>query len=212
MTKATTPLDALLLRENLSSVNDTELDMRAVLSKLRESLQGIHKRVHGKKKQRRLYQLAQKKGTVCNFSEGDYVLWSRVKSCIHGRNLMVRWIGPYQIVTARPYSFMIKHLITGMDHEVHALRLKFYMDSSLEVTSEITEHVTAQGIVLAVCDIVGRRLNTTTNEWELLVAWVGLQDIENSWEPFAVILQDIPARVKLYVDEHTADDLSALCA
>lgn len=123
-----------------------------------------------------------------NFSEGDYVLWSRVDSRIRGRELMVRWIRPYRVVTARLYSFMIKHLITGMEHEVHASRLKFYMDSSLEVTSGITEHVAAQGIVHAVRDIVGHRLSTITIEWELLVAWVGLQDIENSWELFAVIL------------------------
>ncbi|POM61079.1 Chromodomain containing hypothetical protein [Phytophthora palmivora] len=41
--------------------------------------------------------MATKKGAPCNFSEGDFVLWSRVDARLPGNKLMVRWVGPFRI-------------------------------------------------------------------------------------------------------------------
>ncbi|KAE9042603.1 hypothetical protein PR002_g3825 [Phytophthora rubi] len=87
------------------------------------------------------------------------------------------------------------HLLTGDEFEVHGSRLKHYCDSDLGATAEIREHVASQGIVLGVRAIVDHRFEPTAQEWQLLVAWRGLEDMENAWEPFASICGDVPALV-----------------
>ncbi|GMF50219.1 unnamed protein product [Phytophthora fragariaefolia] len=55
-----------------------------------------------------------------------------------------------RVVRADAHSFRVQHLITGTELDVHASRLKFYADPSLNVTEEPLEHISSQGIVLAV--------------------------------------------------------------
>lgn len=105
---------------------------------------------------------AHKHGTICNFHLGDFVLWSRVDNRLADNKLMVRWVGPFRVTEVLPYSYMIEHLLRGETYEVHASRLKFYADSSIDVTHEIIEHVALQGITLAVNEILGHRYNSTT--------------------------------------------------
>ncbi|EGZ08969.1 hypothetical protein PHYSODRAFT_414166, partial [Phytophthora sojae] len=49
------------------------------------------------REQRCMAAMARSKGTVCNFSEGDYVLWSRVDQRLQGGKLLVRWVEPFQV-------------------------------------------------------------------------------------------------------------------
>ncbi|GMF47767.1 unnamed protein product [Phytophthora fragariaefolia] len=93
--------------------------------------------------------------------------------------LLAQWVGPFVVIEARPHSFMIRHLLTGATYEVHGSRLRFYADSSLDVTEEIREFVSNQGMLLGVDGFADFRYK----RWELLVNWTGLQDIEASWEP-----------------------------
>jgi hypothetical protein len=67
--------------------------------------------------------------------------------------------------------------------------------------------VSLQGIVLEVRAIVGHRINRTSAEWELCVAWKGLQEIEDSWEPFPAMFRDVPALVTQYVERHDVTEL-----
>ncbi|GMF37486.1 unnamed protein product [Phytophthora lilii] len=99
-------------------------------------------------------------------------------------------------------------LITGLPtsssldvYDVSGSRLKFYHDRDLGVMVEIREHVSLQLIILEVRNIAGHRMNTTSGELELFVAWRGLQDIENSWRPASSIQHDVPALVVKYVME-----------
>ncbi|KAE9089786.1 hypothetical protein PF007_g19481 [Phytophthora fragariae] len=73
------------------------------------------------------------------FSEGDYVLWSRVDKRLQGNKLLVRWVGPFQVTKALPHSFLIRHLLTGVEYDVHGSRLKFYHDADLDETAAIRE-------------------------------------------------------------------------
>ncbi|KAG3097856.1 hypothetical protein PI124_g16270 [Phytophthora idaei] len=139
--------------------------------------------------------MARSKGTMCNFSVGDYVLWSRVNQRSQGGKLLVHWVGPFQVAKALPHSFIIRHQLTGAEYDVHGSRLEFYHDESLDVTAEICEHVSLQCIVLEGGEVVDHRVNAASGELELLVAWSGLQDIEISWEPARSIQHDIPALV-----------------
>ncbi|GMF50340.1 unnamed protein product [Phytophthora fragariaefolia] len=158
-----------------------EETFRQALEELRTSLHALHRVARDRRERSRTAAMARSKGTVCNFSEGDYVLWSRVDQRLQGGKLLVRWVGSFLVAKGLPHSFLIRHLLTGAEYDVHGSRLKFYYDGDLNVTAEIHEHISLQGIVLEVREIVDHRVSTATGSLELLVAWRGLQDIENSW-------------------------------
>ncbi|OWZ08216.1 hypothetical protein PHMEG_00019275 [Phytophthora megakarya] len=204
------------------------------LDNLRQHLASMHKEVADRKEKRRAYELAKGKGQTCNFEVGDFVLWSRVDKRMRGGKLLVRWVGPFKITQALSHSFIVAHLLTSEEFEVHGSRLKRYCDSDLGVSAEIREHVASQGIVLgirAIVDyrfepsanewqllvavlgiraIVDYRFEPSANEWQLLVAWRGLEDTENSWEPFSSIYADVPTLVTTYIQSVDAPELHAM--
>ncbi|KAG3109168.1 hypothetical protein PI125_g11190 [Phytophthora idaei] len=145
-------------------------ELREAVDALRRSLHGLHRVVRDRRERQRAAAMARSKGIVCNFSEGDYVLWSRVDKRLQGNKSFVRWVGPFQVTKALPHSFLIRHLLTGAEYDVHGSRLKFFHDGELDVTAEIREHVYLQGIILEVRDVVSHRFNATSGELELLVA------------------------------------------
>ncbi|KAE8884486.1 hypothetical protein PF003_g31408 [Phytophthora fragariae] len=182
------------------------------LDELRRSLQEMHKEVADIRERRRLQQMAAKKGAPCNFSEGDFVFWSRVDARLPGNKLMVRWVGPFKVIDALSHSFIIEHLITKACHDVHGSRLKFYADSSLDITEEMMQHVSNQGLLLNVERFCGARYNDELSRWELEVSWQGLEDAENSYEGLEELFNDVPAKVAEYVAESSPDGLRAAVA
>ncbi|ETV65102.1 hypothetical protein H257_18092 [Aphanomyces astaci] len=104
------------------------LDIPKNLDKLRASLQVMHKE-------------------RCNVSEGDFVLWSRVDERYHPK-LLVTWTGLYRIKEVGEFSVVLEHLVTLELREAHTSRVKLYIEYSFEVTEEILEHVSEQGIML----------------------------------------------------------------
>ncbi|OWZ10624.1 hypothetical protein PHMEG_00016493 [Phytophthora megakarya] len=81
-----------------------------------------------------------------------------------GSKLLVTWQGPYKVVRADSLSLLVRHLVTGDELDAHPSRLKFYTDSSLDVTEN-------------------HRWNTSIKDYEVLVSWKGLESVEGSWEP-----------------------------
>ncbi|KAJ8525699.1 hypothetical protein ON010_g15415 [Phytophthora cinnamomi] len=193
--------DADFVREINLEVVDEQLDA------LRRSLHGMYKDVVNEKERRRLQDMAAHKGSVVNFDVGDYVLWSRIDQRLPDNKLLGQWVGPFKIIEAKPHSFMIQHLISGREYDVHASRLKFYADSELNQTEELLELVSRQGMVFGVEDIRDHRFNAALDRWELFVSWMGLQTIEDSWEPLAVLAQDVPTKVREYINASDDDDL-----
>ncbi|OWZ09302.1 hypothetical protein PHMEG_00018017 [Phytophthora megakarya] len=147
-------------------------------------------------------------GVACNFDTGDYVLWSRVDKRISTHKLLARWVGPFKVVQLLPNSFMIKHLITGTEYEVHGTRLKFYSGSSLNITEEITELIANQGMLLGVRQLVDHRFNNVLHRWEFMASWAGLTSIEDSWESAADMQKDVPAKVSEYMERVQDEELS----
>lgn len=152
------------------------------LNNLRASLHEVRAEIADKKKQRQLMQSAARHGQTVTFTTGDFMLWSRADSRMQGQKLMVRWVGPFRVVDALSTSFMIEHLLTKERYDVHAIRLKHYADSMLDVIEELKHHVALQGINLGVRAVRGGRYNKRAKEWELLVSWSGLEDSEDSWD------------------------------
>ncbi|ETO85957.1 hypothetical protein F444_00449, partial [Phytophthora nicotianae P1976] len=75
--------------------------------------------------------------------------------------------------------------------DVHASRLKFYADQSLNVTEEILEHVASQGIILAINELKKHRWNGSIKDYEVLVNWKGLESVEDSWEPLTSLAEEV---------------------
>ncbi|GMF57135.1 unnamed protein product [Phytophthora fragariaefolia] len=118
-----------------------------------------------------------------NFSVGDYVLHSRVDEKLHANKLRIMWVGPYRVVGSVEYYFTVEHLVNGSTMDVHPSRLNFYADDSLNVTEELLDHIASQGTLLAVEAIVNHKLNSDIEAYEVKVKWLGLETIEDSWEP-----------------------------
>ncbi|KAG3090539.1 hypothetical protein PI125_g17673 [Phytophthora idaei] len=175
----------------------------------RSSLYTIHQEVIDVKERQRLRDMAAHKGISINFNVGDFVLWSRIDQRPPHHKLLGQWVGPFKVVTALPHTFEIEHLVTGRKYEVHPSRLNFYADAELHTNAELLELVSSQGMVLGVDRVVDHRFNQDFNRWELLVSWLGLQAIENSWEPLAILLQDVPAKVREYAAVSGDDELRA---
>ncbi|KAG3084427.1 hypothetical protein PI125_g19519 [Phytophthora idaei] len=101
-------------------------DTTEYLANLREALQVMHQTVVDRKWRKRLQVRAGSKGPPCNFDVGDYVLGSRVDKRVNTHKLLARWVDPFKVAELRPNSCIIKHLLTGVEYEVHGSRLKFY--------------------------------------------------------------------------------------
>ncbi|KAJ0391023.1 hypothetical protein P43SY_011405 [Pythium insidiosum] len=151
--------------------------------------------------------MAAKRASLCNFDVGDYVLWSRVDERLPSRKLLATWLGPFRVVETRSHSFIIEHLLSGDKYEVHGSRLKYYHDGSINITEEINEFVSEQGIELGVEALREHRYNADLSRWELRVKWIGLQEHEASWESLNDLNKSIPARVREYADNTTDPEL-----
>jgi hypothetical protein len=148
------------------------------LTNLHDELAQMHKE---REQQRLRNQHQQKYSVISNFYVGDYVLYSRVDHA-DGNKLWVTWLGHYRVTRADTHSYRIRHLLTEKEKDVHASRLKFYADEHLEVSEELLDHISTQGITLKINNLLKHRWNDQNNDFEFLTSWQGLEDIENSWE------------------------------
>ncbi|KAG3118052.1 hypothetical protein PI124_g4535 [Phytophthora idaei] len=118
-------------------------------------------------KQRLLNKKPERGENFVNFAVGDYVLRSRFDKR-QGNKLQATWVGPYRVVRPDTHSFTVERLVTGELTDGHASRLKMYAGDSLEVTEELLEYVSSQGIVLAVNELKDHRWNTSIEDYEPL--------------------------------------------
>jgi hypothetical protein len=166
---------------------------------LRNELAQMHKNVVVQSKKN--HERNQRKyNVIANFDIGDFVLWSRVDSTTRFEKLQFIWRGPFQVVdTISDQVFRIEHLTSKKQSIVHASRLKFYHDRSLNVTAELEEHVETQGFLYDIKSIDDFRWNPTVKRWEFNVLWSGFEESEATWEPFLTLLKDIPEQLQIFL-------------
>eukprot|EP00644_Phytophthora_capsici_P008989 jgi/Phyca11/102196/e_gw1.6.403.1 len=140
-----------------------------------EFLAAMHREVVDRREQRRSQNMQRSKGTPCNVSVGDFVLWSRIDKRLSTNKLLARWIGPFEVIEDHPHSFVIRHLITKQQFDVHGSRLKYYSDSNLDVNEELLAHIGNEGMILGVAAL--KRHRKEHGVWQVLVSWVGLHEI-----------------------------------
>jgi hypothetical protein len=189
------PLD-FIVGVNGANLSDEPVPIETInqhLEELKTSMAAMHKKIVDKRETRALLNQKHQRGEhIMNFDVGDFVLRSRVDT-VKASKLLVTWVGPYQVISAESHNaFCIQDLITKTLVTVHASRLKFYHDSSLNVTQEIIDHVASQGTMLLVEGFERFEWSDEAQDYKVLVKWQGLEMIENSWELCQSLAEDVP--------------------
>jgi hypothetical protein len=79
-----------------------------------------------------------------NFEVGDFVLIAK-REFRGGEKLGLRWQGPHRLAETRSdYVYEVEDLKTKVVTFIHSTRLRFYHDSSLDVTADILAHLAHQ--------------------------------------------------------------------
>jgi len=129
------------------------------------------------------------RGTLPNFSEGDFVLVAR-EHFNAGEKLCLRWRGPRRIIGAvSDYVYQVEDLRNGSLEEAHASRLRFYSDSALN-TEAIMSHVLTSETGMPVQRLL--RLENGPDGLMVAVRWRGLPTSADTLEPIARIHEDVP--------------------
>ena len=148
-----------------------------------------------------------------NFTVGDYVLVGCPQP--HKQNkLAVTWTGPARVLKLiTPLVAQVQDLTTGRTKEIHASRLKFYDNTKLNVTEELTTYLKYQQATLYLVDEIKQLAKTRRTGFKLLVSWVGFPD-EDTWEPLMDLYRDVPDRVLGFLNSslHTNPDAAAALA
>lgn len=95
--------------------------------------------------------------------------------------LRQRWSarGPWRLVTAaRQHLYEVQSVISGETQEIHVVRLRFYADSSLDITADVKDvfHRTFHQGEFELKEITEPRADGKS--CELLVSWVGFKTNE----------------------------------
>jgi transposase InsO family protein len=157
--------------------------------------------------QREKGRAAASRGALANFLEGDFVLVAR-DDFSAGEKLALRWRGPRRIVKAiNDYVYQVEDLRNGVLEEVHATRLKFYRDASLDSVA-ILPHVLSSETGMPVARLM--RLYEDEDGLKVVVRWKGLSHSEDTSEPLRHVYEDVPDMlIRLLQRKNTPQDLAA---
>ena len=154
-----------------------------------------------------------KKGVLPDFAVEDYVLVARVRQPGITPKLINTWTGPWRVVSkTEGHVYRVKDIATGSLREVYIAQMQPYADASLNVTAELKEvfnNLKSQGeFDMEMIDAVD--LAADNEEYVIKVKWVGLDEVETTWEPLSTIHTDAPKYVqlrKLRLTKEVRDDL-----
>jgi hypothetical protein len=138
-----------------------------------------------------------------NFQVGDYVLVAEHRKSGVSK-LQVTWKGPRRVASVESdYVFVIENLLLKELKAAHASRLRFYKGKELFVTAELAQAAEHNDHHLyAVSKILDARYNEQEMFHKLLVAWRGFPVGEAIWEPYLVMVVDVPDMVAKFMESH----------
>ena len=189
------------------SVTDLQRERCINVRALQDRMDELHPLVQGALQSHRdNSRRAASKGRLPNFTEGDFVLVAQ-DSYKAGEKLALRGRGPRRVIKARSeFVCQVEDLRNGALEDIHATRLKFYRDSSLN-TEAIMTHVLSSESGMAVSRLM--RLAESDDALHVVVRWKGLPHSEDSMEPLGRIYEDVPQMVlRLINRKSTARDLA----
>ncbi|OWZ24728.1 hypothetical protein PHMEG_000162 [Phytophthora megakarya] len=142
---------------------------------------------------------------ISKFSIGDFGLVAQVTT--HSNKLAVHWRGPHRIInTLNDYIFEVQNISPSFEESTHhASRLRFYAESGRDVTEDLIEQAMHGDGGHIVSKLLRCRIGADSHVWEIEVEWVGLNPLEASWEPAAIMYEDVPGLIKKFVRQQSAD-------
>jgi transposase InsO family protein len=192
----TRSLDVVFRRINhdFASARVSPEDIRKHVLSLRVFLEEMHADVQVNKDAKKRKNLSSQRRTQeANFDVGDYVLLSR-GLCTPAGKLAPTWTGPYRITEViSDWVYKVQHLLTNEIFEAHARRLRFYADSSLNVTEDIRDYVQDSTMTFEIKEICDFRKGEEGDE--LFIHWLGFEKDERTWESFDQIQEAAPKMV-----------------
>lgn len=201
-----TPMLTIKNEASIPAVKTLDLiraDQLLNIDRIQTSLDNMHKSVQESSERARQAAISahnMKTGVKpVNFDTGDYVLKGLLKKD-RGPKPSLQWVGPFQVLECQDNNiFHVQHLLTGKIEHVHGRRLKFFQNSSFNITEEITEHLEYQaGELLAVdqfCD-----LRNNAGKVEVLVQWKGFDETDQDWVDIDSLRQDVPEMLQEFLD------------
>jgi hypothetical protein len=128
-----------------------------------------------------------------NFQVCDFVLATEHRKS-GASKLRMKWKGPRRIVSVQSdYVFFVENLLSKELRAAYATRLRFYEDKELNVTAELAQAAELRNHQLYVLTkILGANHNEQEMFHELLVAWHCFPVGEATWEPYSVVIEDVP--------------------
>ena len=189
-----TPIASIFNPQNPSTyIEGTQPDTESIIRQynlLQERLDTLHKDIEPTAKARHDTNQKARFNQPASFQVGDFVLWSRIDSAQSHHKLTFMWRGPFRVVTTvSNHVYEIQHMIKGDRHTVHASRLKFYHDSSLNTAPLQSFLASQQEFTYDVDSFTD--LRKTGTQWQIKVKWAGFENAETTWEPFETIWKDV---------------------
>jgi hypothetical protein len=152
---------------------------------------------------------ANSRATAANFEIGDFVLVAK-REFQGGEKLCLKWQGPFRIVGTRSdFVFDVEDLNKKLITSIHSTRLRFYHDSSLDVTTDILAHVAHQNLGYEVRALRDLSYNSEEKAFYALVSWLGFEEADSTWEPLLVLHEDIPKDVTTFLQDFPDRSLAA---
>lgn len=197
------PLDLALTSlsyKDAFSVDEVRIKQTMDIELLQNALDNMHKEVAATLDATRKKAIerhnAKTHVKTCILSVGDYVVVAR----FHGARtkMSANWVGPRRIVqTLSDYIYRVENLLTKTTEDIHISRIKHYADALVGTAAQMKE-------IAEFSDRVWYSVNNIKNvrkekgQFEALVAWKGLTDRGDSWEPLQVMYEDVPSKVRAY--------------
>lgn len=205
-----TPVNSFKRAETgvVMNMTDAQQERSMNLTAVQERLANIHPLVqntlHANRKRARE---AASNGKLANFTEGDYVLVARDEFGA-GEKLCLHWRGPRRVIKAiSEHIFQVEDLRNGTYEDVHACRLKFYSDKSLDATA-ILSHVIFSETGMPVARLMN--LEKTGDGLMVHIRWKGLSKNEDTLEPIERVYEDVPLMLtRLLARKNTPHSLAA---
>ncbi|KAJ8558819.1 hypothetical protein ON010_g8630 [Phytophthora cinnamomi] len=208
---AQTPVGALIhpRTQELVSLDWVAQKQKDHLVEIQEALTNMHKKLtetsEKKREQARKRQAARSGVVLIKFSLGDFVLVGQVLS--RANKLAIQWKGPRRVVKIlNDYTFEVQNMVEPFDIQVvHASRMKLYAEAGREVTEDLVQHIIHGEGGHLVERFIECRFGRELRAWEIKVKWFGLDELEASWEPARIMLEDQPGLVEKFIEEHQTD-------
>ena len=186
-----------------------DVDMKLVdkyCGRLEKSLRNMHEQVRDvETARRRAKALRESKASPMRFNVGDLVMIpaeGNMANPLRHSKAMCRWQGPYEVMApVNEVEYVVRLLGDTEETNVHWRRMRRLAGPALTVTKEMVEGAQHDKQRFKVESFADWSVNTD-GEVDLLVKWRGHDESNDTWEPLAQLVADVPVLVAKYVKEN----------